>query len=80
MLEANINNSKATTIACPIKLTIKDVIPNLSFGFKAMVIVACKALENNKHSLIRLVNFFANVHHVVLKTLNIPIEHVLASN
>jgi hypothetical protein len=68
MLEANIDNSKATTIACPIKLIIKGVIPNLFFSFKAMVVVACKASKINQHSLIRVVNFFANAHSIVLKT------------
>jgi hypothetical protein len=47
-IDANINNSKTIAIPSPIKLTIKGVILNCSFSFKAMVIFACKALENNQ--------------------------------
>ncbi len=42
MLEANINNSKITTISSFIKLAIEGAIPNIFFSFKAMVILHAK--------------------------------------
>jgi hypothetical protein len=47
MLEENIGNSKFIDISSSIKLVIKSAIPNSSFSFNAIVIIAYKEFENN---------------------------------
>jgi hypothetical protein len=48
MLEANIDNSKVTTISSSIESTIEGVNPNFAFSFKATINHTCKTLESNQ--------------------------------